>query len=738
VRKLAVARGAPWENGVKSVATITVKNADDLNAALLHVNPGDTIQLAAGVYDGVEVNNINTTGVTITSADPNAPATLHSFYINSSSGLTFSNMVFSTEGSGDPYPFRINSSNNITLTNLSVHGSMDGNPQDDQSGVYIGNSTNVTIKNSEFQELANGIVHSNSDNILIDGNYIHDIGTDGIHGGGTSDITISNNHISDFHTVDGQHPDAIQFWTANTTASVENITITGNLIDRGNGDILQGVFMGNEVGLVYENVNIANNTVIGGMYNGIAVGVADGVTISGNTVEAFDDQPSWIVLRYVTNATVSGNATEQYGYVSTTPAGSNNQVIGAVEDQGAAAIAAWLASNPGLVSGIATTAAPTPTPTPAPTPAPTPTPVPTPTPTPTPVPTPTPTPIAAPTPAPTPTPTATYMTEQSASTTESDSVTSSTSYTLGAASHSLTLTGTAPIYGVGNDLGDQITGNSAANHLTGGAGNDLLNGGGGADTMAGGAGDDLYIVDNAKDVVIEHPGEGNDTIQSSVTYTLPANVENLILTGSGRINGTGNDLGDHLIGNSGANVLTGGSGNDYIDGGGNSDTMIGGKGDDTYVYVNSGDSIIEKAGQGNDTVVAYINYTLGNNLENLILSPDGNATIAYGNALDNHITGNNLANTIDGYGGNDTLTGGGGADIFRFEVHSGKDVITDFGANGDHDTINTVAYMRAGVKATVADHGNDAVISFSTGDSITLLGVHAHDLVATATGYSHV
>jgi hypothetical protein len=78
------------------------------------------------------------------------------------------------------------------------------------------------------------------------------------------------------------------------------------------------------------------------------------------------------------------------------------------------------------------------------------------------------------------------------------------------------------------------------------------------------------------------------------------------------------------------------------------------------------------------------------------------------------------------------------ADIFRFDLHSGKDVITDFGANGDHDTINTVAYMRAGVKTTVTDHGNDAVISFSTGDSITLLGVHAHDLVATATGYSHV
>jgi Ca2+-binding RTX toxin-like protein len=253
------------------------------------------------------------------------------------------------------------------------------------------------------------------------------------------------------------------------------------------------------------------------------------------------------------------------------------------------------------------------------------------------------------------------MTEQhAAGSTEPNSVGSSISYALGAAAHSLTLTGSAAINGVGNDLGDQLIGNAAANHLTGGAGNDVLDGRGGADTLQGGAGDDYYVVDNAKDVVVENPGQGNDTIQSSVTYTLPANVENLILTASGKINGTGNDLGDHIIGNSGPNTLIGGAGNDYISGGGNADTMIGGKGDDTYVYANSGNVIIEKAGQGNDTVIAYINYTMGDNIENLVLSSTmGSATVANGNALDNHITGNNLANIIDGNGGNDTLTGRG-------------------------------------------------------------------------------
>jgi Ca2+-binding RTX toxin-like protein len=283
-----------------------------------------------------------------------------------------------------------------------------------------------------------------------------------------------------------------------------------------------------------------------------------------------------------------------------------------------------------------------------------------------------------------------------------------------------------------------LTGNSAMSHLTGSVGNDVLDGRGGAATMTGAAGDDVYMVDNAKDKVIELAGHGNDTVQSTITYALAANVENLILTGTAQINGTGNNLDNHLTGNSAANHLTGGGGNDYIDGGGGNDTMAGGRGNDTYVYSNLGDSIIERVGEGVDTVIAYVNYSLGNNLENLILSDAGEATVASGNALGNHITGNNLANTIDGLGGNDTLTGGGGDDIFRFETHSGKDVITDFGFNGDHDTIDTSAYIRAGIKATVVDHGNDAVISFSSGDSITLLGVHAHDLVATATGYAHI
>ena len=90
--------------------------------------------------------------------------------------------------------------------------------------------------------------------------------------------------------------------------------------------------------------------------------------------------------------------------------------------------------------------------------------------------------------------------------------------------------------------------------------------------MIGGAGNDTYVVDNTADVVTENPSEGTDLVQSSVTYTLAANVENLTLTGTTAINGTGNALDNVLTGNTAANTLTGGAGNDTLSGGTGADT----------------------------------------------------------------------------------------------------------------------------------------------------------------------
>ena len=119
---------------------------------------------------------------------------------------------------------------------------------------------------------------------------------------------------------------------------------------------------------------------------------------------------------------------------------------------------------------------------------------------------------------------------------------------------------------VGSQYQDVIDGEDGNDTLIGGAGSDILKGGAGTDTLIGGTGDDIYVVDSTTDTITENANEGTDTIQSSVTYTiLAANVENLTLTGTAAINGTGNAANNVITGNAGNNILTGGLGVDRFD-----------------------------------------------------------------------------------------------------------------------------------------------------------------------------
>ncbi len=285
-----------------------------------------------------------------------------------------------------------------------------------------------------------------------------------------------------------------------------------------------------------------------------------------------------------------------------------------------------------------------------------------------------------------------------------DTVRSTATYTLSANVENLVLTGSDAINGTGNLLDNYIAGNNAANILNGGAGNDRLTGGAGddrliggagSDNMDGGTGNDTYVVDSLGDVVTEFYSEGIDTVESSITYTLGLNLENLTLTGSAAINGTGNALDNTIYGNSGNNTLTGGAGNDFLNGGLGNDTMLGGTGNDTYVVDSAGDIITELFSAGTDTVQSSITYTLGSNLENLTLT--GSAAInGTGNTQNNVIIGNSGNNILNGdlgndtlYGGlgNDTLTGGAGSDYFVFNTApnaaTNKDTVTDFATGVD-------------------------------------------------------
>jgi serralysin len=230
-----------------------------------------------------------------------------------------------------------------------------------------------------------------------------------------------------------------------------------------------------------------------------------------------------------------------------------------------------------------------------------------------------------------------------------DEVRSFVSYTLSADVEDGTLLGNANI---------NFTGNALSNTLTGNAGNNVLDGMAGADILDGGAGNDVYFVDDIGDVIIERGTALTeiDSVYSTLSWTLGANLENLALRTSNNLNATGNALNNVLTGNAGDNVLDGGAG---------ADTLVGGNGNDTYIVDNAQDVIIETnaAGSGTDTVRSSLNWALGANLENLTLTGSANLN-GNGNELNNVLTGNDGNNILNGLGGLDTMIGGAGNDIY--------------------------------------------------------------------------
>ena len=251
-----------------------------------------------------------------------------------------------------------------------------------------------------------------------------------------------------------------------------------------------------------------------------------------------------------------------------------------------------------------------------------------------------------------------------------DTVQSSIAYTLGANLENLMLTGSVALNGTGNTLNNVLTGNDAAN---------VLDGGLGADTLNGGLGSDTYYVDHVGDSVNETVGLDVDLVGSTITYTLGANLEILVLLGSAPINATGNNLNNSLVGNMSDNIIDGGIGADY---------MVGGGGNDTFVVDNPGDvvvlTVIPFFAPPIATVQSSITYSLGAGVSNLVLTGVGSID-GYGNDGGNFLVGNAGNNQLNGGAGGDLLIGLEGSDTYVMGRGFGSDTILEFGLLTDTD-----------------------------------------------------
>lgn len=233
----------------------------------------------------------------------------------------------------------------------------------------------------------------------------------------------------------------------------------------------------------------------------------------------------------------------------------------------------------------------------------------------------------------------------------------------------------ATINGTAND--DVLTGTQFGDALYGLEGNDIIDGGAGNDHMAGGSGNDTYYVDSYNDSIFEGIDGGIDGVYTSLSgYILAANVERAF--GS-----TAANVQRSFWGNALDNYLEGADGNDLLRGGAGIDTMVGGKGDDYYEINETGDIIIEQAGEGDDRIQVYAAaYTLPANVERMIYV--GSAASGFagtGNGLDNEIGGSAANDVLIGGAGADKLIGGHGDDVY--DIDNIGDLIVEAGQGID-------------------------------------------------------
>jgi hypothetical protein len=314
---MGVAAATPAE----ATRTHNVSSRAGLVDAIARADSGDRIILAPGNYGGIDIRGKTwTSDVMLISASTANPARIETLSVNSVSHLSLKSLHIGRPLNPGEANYAIfgnfRTVSSVTLDDVFVRGSMDDNPVNDGNGLNFVDSRNVTVKASRFEQLGRGLSASGSTDIAFNNNVFRAMRTDGMNFANVQRIVIDGNKFSDFFVGEGDHPDAIQFWTAGTKQASSNIIIRNNQIFQGRGAGTQGIFLTDQVGtLPYQNVRIENNLLyVYDGYNGIMVGHGRGVEIIGNSVlsETRDNQKYWIRLDRVEGVTLRNNVADSF------------------------------------------------------------------------------------------------------------------------------------------------------------------------------------------------------------------------------------------------------------------------------------------------------------------------------------------------------------------------------------------------------------------------------------------
>lgn len=303
-----------------------------------------------------------------------------------------------------------------------------------------------------------------------------------------------------------------------------------------------------------------------------------------------------------------------------------------------------------------------------------------------------------------------------------------------------------------------LVGNSGDNAITGNAGADILVSGGGQDLLTGNGGDDMFLVsatdrltriaDFTHGDLISIAGNpfatfadlqaamhqiGSDAVLAlgGDRYLILNNVVGSSLSAtafdfaSGNMIQSGGTDGTRIYVTDTTHIATGTAASEVLYGKGDS-VLIGGDGNDRYMIVGN-DHIVEHPGGGVDKAMVFSgSYTMDANVENATIRSTTGTTVI-GNNLANAITGGDGADTIHGGVGADLVTGGKGADSFVFDqLADGGDTITDFTTGVDKIDLRPIAAVNPGLTVSYADSAHDLMVYADHGGH--------HDLIATLAG----